>query len=38
MEDQDNQYLEKLEEQKDSINGLNLKKAEISSKIADKMA
>lgn len=37
MEDQDNQYLEKLEEQKDSINGLNLKKAEISSKIADKM-
>lgn len=38
MEDRDNQYLEKLEEQKDSINGLNLKKAEISSKIADKMA
>ena len=37
MEDRDNQYLERLEEQKDSINALNLKKAEISSKIADKM-
>jgi len=36
LEDEDEK--KKLEEQKDSINGLNLKKAEISSKIADKMA
>merc|ERR1712018_1107842 len=36
MEDRDNQYLERLEEQKDSMNQLNLRKADITSKIADK--